>query len=493
MKKSKTTAAKPKYRAYKYRLYPTVEQQEFLSQHFGCSRFVYNYFLAHEQNTYKEQQEKLQEEFLISGCMANELPEFKGKFSFYHNNAELLTKLKKEEEYIWLKDVNSQILQQSLMHLDKALKDSFNPKLKSKFPTFKKRNSDQSFTLPQNYMPGKEVVFDLTGEKHNTDISILKVTCAIKKPVLRITINPEKNNSRKNVYSSLHLPKFKEAIPIIIHNKNKQEKYKDINQLTQIKSITISKNKAQEYYASILVEEPNISIISKQKYDIGIDLGLKDLLTAAKQSKETKEIETVVLSNLSKGKRYGKINQRIIRLQKVMAKLVRGSANFVEVKTKIAKFYQRRTNLLNDYYHQLTTALVKENQLIVVEGLKVVNMLKNRKLSKAIHEVAWGKLLAMLKYKAAWWGSEVIVLDTFFPSSQLCSSCNYQYKELKLSEREWICPSCGVKHQRDENAAKNILFRGLGKVWLGTSRQNPSLASCKASDCSTGAVRSPVI
>ena len=492
MKKSKTTANKPKYRAYKYRLYPTVEQQEFLAQHFGCSRFVYNHFLAHEQKTYKEQQERLQEEFLLSGCMANELPEFKGRFSFYHNNAELLTQLKKEEEYIWLKDVNSQILQQSLMHLDKALKDSFNPKSKSKFPTFKKRSSDQSFNLPQNYMPGKEVVFDITGEEEK-DTTILKITRAIKKPVLRITINPEKNNSRKNVYSSLHLPKFKEAIPIIIHNKNKTDKYVDLNNLTQIKSITISKNRAQEYYASILVEEPNISIINNQKYDIGIDLGLKDLLTVAKQSKKTKEIETVVLSNLSKGKRYGKINQRIIRLQKVMAKLVRGSANFLSVKQKIAKLYQRRTNLLNDYYHQLTTALVKENQLIVVEGLKVVNMLKNRKLSKAIHEVAWGKLLAMLKYKAAWWGSEVIVLDTFFPSSQLCSSCNYQYKELKLSEREWICPSCGVKHQRDENAAKNILFRGLGKNWLGTSQQNPSLASCTASNCSTVAVRSPVV
>ena len=492
MKKSKTTA---KYRAYKYRLYPTVEQQEYLAQHFGCSRFVYNHFLAYEQKTYKEQQEKLQEEFLISGCMANELPEFKGKFSFYHHNAELLTHLKKEEEYLWLKDVNSQILQQSLMHLDKALKDSFNPKSKSKFPVFKKRNSDQSFTLPQNYMPGKEVVFDITGEKEEDvkDTTILKVTRAIKKPVLRITINPEKNNHSKQIYSSLHLPKFKEAIPIIIHNKNKTDKYVDLNNLTQIKSITISKNKAREYYASILVEEPSISIISQQKYDIGIDLGLKDLLTAAKQSKETKEIETVVLSNLSKGKRYGKINQRIIRLQKVMAKLVRGSANFLSVKQKIAKLYQRRTNLLNDYYHQLTTALVKENHTIVIEGLKVVNMLKNRKLSKAIHEVAWVKLIAMLKYKAAWWGSEVIVLDTFFPSSQLCSSCNYQYKELRLSEREWICPSCGVKHMRDENAAKNILFRGLGKIWLGTGQQNPSLVSCKASNCSTGAVRSPVV
>ena len=468
MKKSKTTANKPKYRAYKYRLYPTVEQQEFLAQHFGCSRFVYNHFLSHEQKTYKEQQERLQEEFLISGCMANELPEFKGKFSFYHHNAELLTKLKKEEKYIWLKDVNSQILQQSLMHLDKALKDSFNPKLKSKFPTFKKRSSDQSFTLPQNYINIK------SGDEN------------IKKPVLQVSINSEKNNSRKNIYSSLHLPKFKEAIPIIIHNKNKTEKYVDLNNLSQIKSITISKNKAQEYYASILVEEPNITVLNKPQYDIGIDLGIKDLLTAAKQSKETKEIETVVLSNLSKGKRYGKINQRIIRLQKVMAKLVRGSANFLAVKQKIAKLYQRRTNLLNDYYHQLTTALVKENHTIVIEGLKVVNMLKNRKLSKAIHEVAWGKLIAMLKYKAAWWGSEVIVLDTFFPSSQLCSSCNYQYKELKLSERDWICPSCGVKHQRDKNAAKNILFRGLGKVWLGTSQQNPSLASCKASNCSTG-------
>ena len=218
--------------------------------------------------------------------------------------------------------------------------------------------------------------------------------------------------------------------------------------------VTISLDSADRWHLSILVEE-NIKPLPESPHKIGIDLGLTHFAT---------------LSNGEKidNPRVQKSKRTILRrLQKELSRRKKGSRNWKKTRMRVARLYTFVADKRRDFLHKLSTRLVRENQTVCVEDLNVKGMMKNRRLSKAIGDVGWGDFVQMLVYKAAWYGRELVKVDRWFPSSKLCSGCHYRMKELPLRIREWECPSCGVVHDRDKNAASNILAAGLAVIACG--------------------------
>ena len=244
-----------------------------------------------------------------------------------------------------------------------------------------------------------------------------------------------------------------------------------------IKSATISKTTDDKYYISLLVEV-EIKELPKANKSIGLDLGVKDL---------------VITSNGLKYKNHkylAKSEKKLAKEQRKLSLMEKGSKNRNKQRIKVAKIHKKIENQRNDYLHKLSRHIIDENQIICIEDLKVKNMTRNSKLARSINDASWSKFVSMLIYKASWYGRTIVKIPSDYPSSQLCSTCGNKNSITKnLSVRTWTCPNCGMVHDRDINAAINILRKGIEMLSkdgthpdslfmldpLGSSRKKPPL------------------
>ncbi len=224
----------------------------------------------------------------------------------------------------------------------------------------------------------------------------------------------------------------------------------------QPSSITVTKDKAGRYFVSILVEE-DIQELPRTDKAVGIDLGLKSFLV-------TSDGEAI-----ANPKYYARDEKKLAKAQRRHAKKKKGSKNREKARKKVARLHARIADTRRDFQQQTSTRLIRENQVICLETLTVKNMLKNHKLAKAIADVGWSEFVRQLEYKAKWYGRTIVKIDRWYPSSKTCSCCGFVLAELDLEVREWTCPECGVWHDRDSNAACNILAEGLSVSACGES------------------------
>ena len=221
----------------------------------------------------------------------------------------------------------------------------------------------------------------------------------------------------------------------------------------QPSTVTVSRDAAGRWFVSLLCEDTIVAATATTAA-VGVDAGLDHLLALSTREKVTNP-------------RYERADRaRLARAQRKLARKQKGSANRAKARTTVARIHARIADRRRDHLHKLTTRLVRDNQTIVIEDLTVRNMVKNHPLSRAISDAAWRQFRELLEYKAAWYGRDVIAVDRWFPSSKLCSACGRLAEKMPLTVRSWTCP-CGTVHDRDVNAARNILAAGLAVTACG--------------------------
>ena len=233
-------------------------------------------------------------------------------------------------------------------------------------------------------------------------------------------------------------------------------------------TVTVSLHPSGRWHISIRFDDPTIKPLPVNENAIGIDLGVTSLIADSNGKKITNP------------KHFKKHRKRLKKAQKNLARKQKGSKNREKASIKVAKIHLEISDARKDFLHKLTTRLVRENQVIAVESLAVKNMVKNHKLALAISDSGWSELIRQLDYKCRWYGRKLVEIDRWFPSSKRCNSCGHIVEKMTLNIREWQCPNCGVNHDRDINASKNILAAGLAVSVCGATVRPEQSKSVKA-------------
>ena len=327
-----------------------------------------------------------------------------GKGLTYNSCSAMLPQMKKNEATSWLKEVDSIALQSSV----KNLSDSF-----SRF--FKKQNRRPQFKSKKN------PVQSYTTKNVNKSITIIE--------------------------NIIKLPKLGQV---------KFAKSRELN--GRILNATIRKNPSGKFFVSILCEE-EVPELPKTGLEIGIDLGITDFAILSNGQKiDNNRFTSKMEKTLKREQR--KLSRRALNAKKAGKELFEAK-NYQKQKQKVARLHEKVINQRTDFLNKLSTEIVKNHDSICIEDLNTKDMLRNHKLAKSISDVSWFSFVSKLQYKAEWYGREIIKVDKWFPSSQLCSKCGHKDGKKSLEIREWTCPVCHAHHDRDINASKNILAEGL--------------------------------
>jgi putative transposase len=364
-------------KGFKFRIYPTVEQKILFDKTFGCCRYVWNKALAEAQLEYSRYQTAKEQ------GVAYPKQSIKG-YDFVNR----LMSYKAHPDSLWLNEVSSVALQQTMLHLGSAFATFF--RQHKGYPQLKKKHQRQSFSLM--------------------------------------------TTSFRFTAGELLVAKSKEPLAVGFSRPLPSEP----------SSAVISKTPAGKYFISFICAYTPVKTNGQGK--IGIDLGLKDFLVTSDGAK------------IANPKHYRRYQRQLKRRQQSLSRKKKGSQNRHKARRAVAQQHERITNCRTDFLHQLSRRLINENQVIGIETLRVKNMIRNTKLAKSIADVAWSSFTTMLHYKALEsQHCSLVTMDSFYPSSHICNVDQIRLnRKLTLSERSWICPHCGTKHDRDINAARNI-------------------------------------
>ncbi|MEB3178837.1 MAG: RNA-guided endonuclease TnpB family protein [Nostocaceae cyanobacterium] len=359
-------------KAYRYRFYPTIEQESVLRRTIGCVRLVFNRALAARTEAWYSRQERVD----------------------YVQTSALLTQWKKQNDLQFLNEVSSVPLQQGLRHLQSAFTNFFAGR--ARYPNFKKKRNGGSAEFTKAAFRWKD--------------------------------------------GQVYLAKCFQPLPI--------RWSRQLPACCEPTTITIRLDPSGRWFVSLRIDDPRDEKLQTVDSAIGLDVGISSLVTLSTGEK------------IANPKAFDQHYQKLKKSQKALSRKQKGSRNRDKARLKVARIQASISDSRKDHLHKLTTQLVRENQTIAVEDLAVKNMVKNPKLARAISDAGWGEFVRQLEYKTKWYGRTLVKIDRWFPSSKRCGNCGHIVERLPLSIREWDCPNCGTHHDRDVNAAQNILAVG---------------------------------